>query len=127
MNHLTRVLVIAVAALAVVATPDGAWARRNSGAHWSGARGGHPHHHRAFFYGGLFVGAPFWYSYYPPPYYYGPDYGNPQYTPPTVYVEKFEGTPTAETPGEIFCPEKGTYFPDVQDCSGGWQRLIRPQ
>src|SRR5690349_1443109 len=66
-----------------------------------------PHHHggRAV----IFIGAPFvfwsWpYGYYyaPPPYYYGPDY-LPQAEMPEIYVERFDGTPTPQTPGEIYC------------------------
>ena len=79
----------------------------------------------------IFIGAPFlfwsWpygYTYLPPPYYYGPDY-LPQQNLPDVYVEKFEGTPTRDTPGEIYCPSQSAYYPEVQDCPGGWQRVIR--
>ena len=63
---------------------------------------------------------------YPPAYYYGPDYSRPHYDPPTLYVEKFPGMPTPETPGEIFCPELGAYYPEVRECASGWQRVIRP-
>jgi hypothetical protein len=136
MKCLIRIAVLAAAALTIVAAPNGAWARKGggghgSGAHSSGARGGFHHHHRARFAGGFFVGAPFGYQYYPyypyyvyapPPYYYGPDYTKPQYELPTIYVEKFEGTPTPETQGDIFCPDQGAYYPDVKDCRGGWQR-----
>jgi hypothetical protein len=87
----------------------------------------HHHHGRAV----IFVGAPFlfwsWpYGYYyaPPPYYYGPDYVSRDEFP-GVYVEKFDGTPTPQTPGEIYCPGKQEYYPDVQDCPNGWQRVIR--
>jgi hypothetical protein len=87
----------------------------------------HHHHGRAV----IFVGAPFlfwsWpYGYYyaPPPYYYGPDYVSRDEFP-GVYVEKFDGTPTPQTPGEIYCPSKQEYYPDVQDCPNGWQRVIR--
>ena len=40
-------------------------------------------------------------------------------------VEKFEGKPDASA-GEIYCPSLGQYYPDVQDCASGWQRIIRP-
>ena len=78
--------------------------------------------------GFVFFGAPYFYpwpypTYFPPPYYYGPDYSQPRYDPPTVYVEKFSGTPTPQTQGEIFCPDKRGYYPVVQDCPGGWQRV----
>jgi hypothetical protein len=69
------------------------------------ATGSTPHrHHRGRAV--IFIGAPFlfwsWpygYAYLPPPYYYGPDY-LPHQNLPDVYVEKFEGTPTPDTPGE---------------------------
>ena len=159
MQCLTRIAVLATAALTIVAAPNGAWAGEGggghgsgahssgghgsgahssgghgSGAHSSGARGGFHHHHGARFAGGFFVGAPFGYQYYPyypyyvyapPPYYYGPDYTKPQYELPTIYVEKFEGTPTPETQGDIFCPDQGAYYPDVNDCPGGWQRQFQ--
>ena len=87
----------------------------------------HHHHGRAV----IFVGAPFlfwsWpYGYYyaPPPYYYGPDYIAREQLPP-VYVEKFDGTPTPQTPGDIYCPDQQAYYPDVQECANGWQRIIR--
>ncbi len=89
----------------------------------------HHHHGRAV----IFVGAPFlywsWpYGYYyaPPPYYYGPDYA-PHQEMPSVYVERFDGTPTPQTPGEIYCPSKQAYYPEVQDCPSGWQRIIREE
>jgi hypothetical protein len=85
------------------------------------------HHGRAV----IFIGAPFYfwswpygYSYLPPPYYYGPDYVG-RYELPPVYVEKFEGTPTPQTQGDIFCPSANAYYPDVKDCPNGWQRIIR--
>ena len=135
MKCLIRTAVLAAAAVSIVAAPNGAWAGKRggghgSGAHSSGAGGGF--HHSAG--GGFFIGAPFGYQYYPyypyyhyapPPYYYDPDYGKPQYDLPTIYVEKFEGAPTPETQGDIFCPDRGAYYPEVQDCPGGWQREFR--
>jgi hypothetical protein len=84
------------------------------------------HHRGSFFVGGAFF-YPWWpYGYYyPPPYYYGPDYSQAHYEPPALYVEKFDGTPDAETPGDIFCPAASAYYPDVKDCPNGWQRVIR--
>jgi hypothetical protein len=132
MDGLVRISILAASVLAIAATPDGAWAGKGGSGHGSGARSGshHHHHHHASFSGGFVVGSPFWYPYYPyyygsPTYYYGPNYGRPQYDPPTVYVEKFEGTPTPETQGEIFCQDRGAYYPDVQDCPGGWQRVFQ--
>ena len=144
------IAVAAVATLALVAADD-AWSARSGSR--GGARAGfagagasragfafgraapmpsgfvHSHHHRGRAV--IFVGAPFlfwsWpYGYYyaPPPYYYGPDYLARERLP-DVYVEKFDGTPTPQTPGDIFCPGQQAYYPDVKDCPTGWQRIIR--
>ncbi len=86
-------------------------------------RGGHPHyhHHPVFFGSAFYFGAP-WYPYpYPAYYYYVPQVSN---EPPPVYVEKFEGKPD-ENSGEIYCPSLAEYYPDVQECPNGWQRIIR--
>lgn len=79
----------------------------------------------------FFVGSPFlfwsWpYGYYyaPPPYYYGPAWVATDQMP-DVYVEKFDGQPTPQTTGEIWCPSENAHYPDVQQCPGGWQRIIR--
>ena len=141
-----------VAALALVAADDG-WAAR-SGSRSGGkasvgrfAAGGAsaavprfsrtapvPGSPRPFRHHGrsvIFIGAPFYfwswpygYYYLPPPYYYGPDYVA-RYDLPPVYVEKFDGQPTPQTGGEIFCPGANAYYPDVRDCPNGWQRIIR--
>lgn len=115
-----------VALSAAVAASEG-WAK--SGAHGSrsgGARSGFHHHHFHRFVGGtVFLGAPFW-GYYYPPYYYGPDYAA-RSEPPTVFVERFDGEPTPQTQGDIYCPSAGAYYPAVAQCAGGWQRVIRPE
>lgn len=90
-------------------------------ARWSGF-----HHRSTFFIGGTFF-SPWWPGYYyypPPPYYYGPDF-RAHYEMPGVYVEKFEGTPSADTVDDIFCPGASAYYPDVKECPNGWQRIIR--
>ena len=33
--------------------------------------------------------------------------------------------PCTQTPGEIYCPSKQAYYPEVPDCPNGWQRIIR--
>jgi hypothetical protein len=112
MNRVIRVL-LALLVLAMALPPEPAWAR---------GRGFHHHRHRTVFVGAFFLG-PAWYAYHPPPYYYGPAFAASD-APPSVYVEKFEGAPSAEL-GEIFCPQLGQHYPDVQECPGGWQRVIR--
>jgi hypothetical protein len=126
----TIACVFAVCAV-LAAGEGGARSGSHGGSHSSGGahRGfAHHHHGHAVFFGGFFVGAPFWrpYPYYYPPYYYGPDYAA-RSEPPKVYVERFDGQPTPQTQGEIFCPSAGAYYPAVSDCPGGWQRVIRPE
>ena len=78
---------------------------------------------------GVFIGAPIvlapWY-YYPYPYYYHPAY----YYPPAVvvaprpaYVEP-QAAPQRADPYWYYCPEARAYFPYVQQCAGGWQRVV---
>jgi hypothetical protein len=109
---MTRAL-LALLVLALALPPE-AWAR---------GRGFHHHRHRSVFVGGFFFGPPVWYAYHRPPYYYGPAYEASD-AQPSVYVERFEGAPGAES-GEIFCPQLGEHYPDVEECPGGWQRVIR--
>jgi hypothetical protein len=87
-------------------------------------RGSHPHfhHHTAIVGSAFYFGPPMWYAYHYPPYYYGPYYEGTA-APPSIYVEKFEGMPDANS-GDIYCPSLGEYYPDVQDCPNGWQRII---
>jgi len=113
MNRVIRAL-LALLVLVMALPPEPAWAR---------GRGVHHHRHRTFFVGAFFVGPPVWYAYHPPPYYYGPGYEASD-ARPSVYVEKFEGTPSAES-GEVFCPQSDQHYPDAQECPGGWQRIIR--
>lgn len=140
------IAIAAVATLALVAADD-AWSARVGSRGRGFAAGGasrsafafrratplpggfapHHHHGRTVFFVGapfLFWAWPYGYYYAPPPYYYGPDYVARETMPP-VYVEKFDGTPTPQTPGDIYCPAKQAYYPDVQDCPNGWQRIIR--
>ncbi|MFN2645444.1 MAG: hypothetical protein ABR570_10665 [Burkholderiales bacterium] len=145
-----RTIGIALAAAVALLATDESWAAgrrsasRFSGAGASAARSGafsrfsrplpmtgaptpfRHHGHSVFFIGGpfLFWSWPYGYYYLPPPYYYGPDYVAREALPP-IYVEKFEGTPTPQTPGDIFCPRENAYYPDVKDCPNGWQRIIR--
>ena len=111
MERVTRFLLALMIVLALV--PDPAWAQRRGF-----------HRHRTVVVGAFFVGPPLWYVYHYPPYYYGPYY-EASYSPPSIYVEKFEGKPDGGS-GEIYCPTLGQYYPDVLDCPSGWQRIIRP-
>jgi len=84
------------------------------------ARQGRPRHRSGgsafFFFGATAYPYP-WPGYYPYPF-------MPYDTPPTVYVEQYPGTPTPDTEDWIYCPSAGASYPDVQECPGGWQRII---
>ena len=89
---------------------------------------------------GVVIG-PYWGpGYYPPPTYYYPPYYPPYYAPvvveppaPQVYIEQQATTP--ETAGAstlpqtnywYYCRAAKGYYPYVQECPGGWQR-VSPQ
>lgn len=95
-------------------------------------RGHYPHHHHRPYFG-VFVG-PYWDPWYFPPYYYYPPYGPPlvvEQTPPPVYIEQ-EGAPSesaapatpAQTNYWYYCEAQRAYFPYVQECPGGWQKVL---
>lgn len=91
------------------------------------AHGGHHHHghhHRSHVHFGFFVGAPaFWY--YPPAYYYYPPVVAVPYSPP-VYIERGDtrAAPEQSQGYWYYCPEARAYYPYVQQCAGGWQRVV---
>lgn len=96
------------------------------------------HGHRARV--GVFIGAPIgfgygygygyapWYSY-PAPYYYPPYYypapGAAYPSAPATYVE--QGPEAAPAPRAdaywYYCPETKAYYPYVNQCAGGWQKV----
>ena len=73
------------------------------------------------------------------PYWYGPRYYYPYYAPPAVivssppvtYVEQ-QPAPVAPAPQSAapnpagfwyYCPDSSAYYPYVQQCASGWQRV----
>ncbi len=87
----------------------------------------HRVHHRSARIG-VFIGAPlFWH--WPPPHYaypaYAPVVAVPAYAPPPTYVER--GTDYGE-PGDprywYYCQDPAGYYPYVNSCPGGWQRVM---
>ena len=104
--------------IAAVALPEMASAAGNN----RGSRHHHVHHRTVVVGSAFYFGPPMWYAYHYPPYYYGPYYEATS-TPPSIYVEKFEGTPDASSV-DIYCPSLGLYYPDARDCPNGWQRII---
>lgn len=69
------------------------------------------------------------YAYPPPVYYYPRVYGPPAVvSPPSepVYIERDapeESAPPAATVWWYWCPGAKGYYPYVQQCPGGWQRV----
>ena len=127
-----------VGALLAATFLSDSWAGRSGGrgggrsaaagaSHYPGSYGHHSHHPHHGHGTAFFIGGTYW-PYFPPPYpyYYPPGYSVPYQDPGTVYVERFDGTPTADTPGDIFCPSADAYYPDVTECPNGWQRVIGP-
>ncbi len=77
---------------------------------------------------GVFIGAPVvfapWHYYYPPPYYYPPAVVvRPS---PPVYIEQGQEAPTAQRSESYwyYCPDSKAYYPYVDRCAGGWQRIV---
>jgi hypothetical protein len=105
--------ILVVLLLLSIAAPDWAAAQVR--------RGAFPRHRVVVV--GTFYGGPYWYG--PPPYYYAPLYLATS-VPPSVYVERFDGTPS-EDAGELYCPSLDAHYPDVQECPNGWQRIIRAE
>lgn len=103
-------------ALLAVAT---AMAVANTG--W--AHGGSRHHGHASV--GVFVGAPLWPWYYPyRPYYYPPVVAVPvPPAPAPVYIEQQAEVPAAQSYW-YYCNSSRTYYPYVQQCSEGWQKVM---
>jgi hypothetical protein len=87
---------------------------------------------------GVYIGGPIWYApwynAYPPYYAYPTGYYSYPYpyavvrpAGPTEYVEQGQA-PVAQgsDPYWYYCPEAKAYYPYVDKCSAGWQR-VKPQ
>ena len=96
------------------------------------AHGGHYPRTRV----GVYIGGPIWFApwYAYPPYYAYPNYyyypypyavGRP--SGPTEYIEQGQA-PAAQgsDPYWYYCPEAKAYYPYVDKCAAGWQR-VKPQ
>lgn len=77
---------------------------------------------------GFGFGYPYYAPYYYPPYaYYPPYYPAPVVVQPPVYVEQ-PAAPLVQ-PQQLpsgswyYCNASGAYYPYVQECAGGWQRV----
>lgn len=88
-------------------------------------RGYYHHHHRGYW--GLAVGVPLGMALYAsaqPPVYYPPAYYAPRtvvvQSETPVYIEK----PVARQAYWYYCNYPQGYYPYVQQCPGGWQRVL---
>jgi hypothetical protein len=88
------------------------------------AHGGGHRHHGGHVRIGVVVGAPLYAPwYYRDPYPYYPRTVIVPAQPP-VYVEKAQAQSSAQPDGYwYYCGESQAYYPYVNDCPGGWQRL----
>lgn len=88
------------------------------------ARGGRGGHHRGHLRLGVFIGSPaFWY--YPPPVYYYPSVVAVPSSPP-AYIERgdAQAAPEQSQAYWYYCADEKTYYPYVEQCPGGWQRVV---
>jgi hypothetical protein len=96
-----------------------------SGGHHGGGHSGNSghgaHHHGSGARFVFFAGPVFPFGYYYPPYYYYPP---PVYfTPamPPYYIEQMQPSSQGYW---YYCQATGTYYPYVQTCASGWQRML---
>lgn len=100
-----------------------------SNAAWAGGghHGGHGHWGGGHWHSGisLYIGAPFfWPNYYAPVYYPQPVVVAP--APQVVYIEQAQA-PIAPPPVQqywYYCANPQGYYPSVQQCSAGWQKVL---
>jgi hypothetical protein len=120
MRKINAILISAALVLGATASAD-AFAQRG---HRGGYHGGHHHARVGVYFGAPLVFAPWYYPYYSAPYYYpAPVAAYP--AAPTTYVE--QGQEAAPGPRSdaswYYCPEAKAYYPYVNQCAGGWQRV----
>ena len=91
------------------------------------AHGGYPRARAGVFIGAP-VFAPWYYGYYGYPYYSYPyPYAAARPSGPTEYIEQGQSTPAPSSdPYWYYCPEAKAYYPYVDKCAAGWQR-VKPQ
>lgn len=103
-----------VAVLALLMTVGTAWADR-----------GHSHYRRSgSTHFGVVIGAPWSPWYYPSPFYYPPPVIIER--APPVYIEQAPAAPPAPEASHYwyYCEASRTYYPYVNECPGGWQRVV---
>ncbi len=134
MRKLNAALFSAAIVLGATASMDAsAGGGYRGGGHYGGGHYHGGYHARV----GVYFGAPLFYSpwYYPYAYSYPAPYYYPApvaaYSGPTTYVEQAqEAAPPAPGPRSdnswYYCPGAKAYYPYVQQCAGGWQR-VSPQ
>jgi len=99
-------------ALARKVTPPGAGTGGGGGGgQWQGHR--HHHHHTSSFVG-------FGWGWWGPPAYY---YPVPVVVEPVTYVEQGSSAAPVEPAWWYYCDAENAYYPHVQTCPAGWQRV----
>ena len=138
MNKMLKSMLIAVIAVLGIAVSSASMAQHHRG-HGGGHGGGRV---VGAFVGGAIIGsaliASTYYPRYYAPYYY-PTYYPPVYYPPVAavtysqpaYVENYAQppAPVAAQPQQswwYYCAQSQAYYPYVNQCAGGWQR-VSPQ
>lgn len=123
MRTIRRLLILASALCAAAGTaPAFANGGRGHGG-FHGHTGFHGHGGVRF---GVFLGGPLFWGppYYYPPYYYPPVVAVPD--SPPVYIQQDEQAAPADQNWWYFCRDSNAYYPYVNQCPGGWQR-VSPQ
>ncbi len=122
--RLTKAGLTLVVALAAAVASSAALADRQGSGHRHVHGGGHVRF-------GVVIGAPLFFppyypGYYPGPYYYPPAVVAVPASPP-VYVEQNAPQAAPEQANYwYYCADAKAYYPYVQQCPGGWQR-VAPQ
>ena len=126
-----KTLFKAAAALALVlvgALASGSAMADHYGRGWGGGWGHEGHFRFGITFGVPLYGPAYYPGYYPYPAYAYPAYAYPpvvvQSAPP-VYVERDDdAAPRAPAPADwYYCPSANAYYPYVNACPGGWQRV----
>ena len=113
-----------------VTLPDDASARGRGGSGRGFSHGGGHHYPAArarVFIAPALVAPAFYPRYYPAPVYYAPP--PVYYVPglPPAYIEQYNGAPQPQSQYMYYCPNVGAFYPEVQQCPGGWQRMLQQQ
>jgi hypothetical protein len=117
-------LIASVAIVALASNPAMAGGRGHGGHGGHGNWGGHGHHGHWRSGVSLHLGFPLFWPHYAPVYYPQPVVVAP--APQVVYVEQAQ-VPVAPPPEQqywYYCGNPQGYYPSVQACPSGWQKVL---